>query len=219
MHGDLIEIAFVENDDGLWEVANEAAHLDVLALSDDDGLVAIAYECGECVMRLSNERAGGVDDVVAGSLPSSAILIGSAVGGDGDLNGGGAVQVVEIAFSGTDGGQMAIDDGIVDELAENGQRGALRGGVGGTQGVADAEAHAVMLGEVDVHDVVRGLALWDKVSGQKETRSALLGGLDDLSEDFDVALEGLASFGGEFVAGARACAGFVAGFFDVTGCA
>ena len=48
-------------------------------------------------------------------------------------------------------GEMVIDEGIMHELAEDGQRGALRGGVGGTQGVTDAEAHAVMLGEDDVH--------------------------------------------------------------------
>jgi hypothetical protein len=33
----------------------------------------------------------------------------------------------------------------VDELTEDGQRGALCSGVGDAQGVADAEAHAVML--------------------------------------------------------------------------
>jgi hypothetical protein len=40
---------------------------------------------------------------------------------------------------------MAIDEWIVDELTEDGQRGALCSGVGDAQGVADAEAHAVML--------------------------------------------------------------------------
>ena len=54
----------------------------------------------------------------------------------------------------TDSGEMAIDEWIVNELAENGQRGALRGVMGGAQGVADAEAHAVMLSEDDVHGVV-----------------------------------------------------------------
>lgn len=55
-----------------------------------------------------------------------------------------------------DGGEMTIDERIVDKLTEDGQRSALGGGVGGAQGVADAEAHAVMLGEDDVHSLVQG---------------------------------------------------------------
>ena len=61
------------------------------------------------------------------------------------------------------------------------------------------------------------LALWGKVNEQKEGESGLLGGFDDLAEHFDVVFEGLAASGGEFVAGAWAGAGLVAGFFDVTG--
>jgi hypothetical protein len=46
---------------------------------------------------------------------------------------------------------MGIDQGIVHELAESGDRSVLGSSVGGTQGVADAEAHAVMFGELDGH--------------------------------------------------------------------
>lgn len=113
---------------------------------------------------------------------------------------------------------MTIDERIVDELAEDGQRGALRGGVGGTQGVADAEAHAVMLGEDDVHGVVLcGFSFVGQSEWVKEAGLRLLGGFDDLAEDFDVVFEGLATSGGELVASAGAGAGVVAGFFDVTG--
>ena len=46
---------------------------------------------------------------------------------------------------------MGIDDGIVDELAEHGDRLTHGGCMSGAESVADAETHAVMLCEVDVH--------------------------------------------------------------------
>ena len=91
MCGDLTEITFFQDDHSLRKVANQATHLDVLPLADDDGLVAIAHECGERVMCLPHERAGGVDDLMAGVLPSAAMVIRSTVGGDGYLNGAGTV--------------------------------------------------------------------------------------------------------------------------------
>ena len=46
---------------------------------------------------------------------------------------------------------MGIDDGIVDELTEHSD-GLTHGGcMTGAERVADAETHAVMLCEVDVH--------------------------------------------------------------------
>jgi hypothetical protein len=53
-----------------------------------------------------------------------------------------------------DGGEMTINERIVNELTEDGERSVLCRRVGGAQGVADAEAHAVMLSEDDVHGVV-----------------------------------------------------------------
>ena len=73
------------------------------------------------------------------------------MGGDGDLLGSGAVQIIELTALRTKGGEMAIDQWIVNELTEDGERSTLGGRVGGAQGVADAEAHAVMLSEDDVH--------------------------------------------------------------------
>ena len=49
---------------------------------------------------------------------------------------------------------MTINERIVNELTEDGERSVLCRRVGGAQGVADAEAHAVMLSEDDVHGVV-----------------------------------------------------------------
>lgn len=151
MRWDFTEIAFIENDNGLGKVADEAAHFDMLTLPDDDGLIAVIHECGERVMCLFHKRTGGVDDIVSCLLPSLAMLVGGTVGCDGDLMRGGTGKIVEIALSSTDCCEMAIDERIVDELTEDGQRGALCGGVRGTQSVADAETHAVMLSEDDVH--------------------------------------------------------------------
>ncbi len=59
---------------------------------------------------------------------------------------------------------MSIDQWIVNELTEDGKRSALGGRVSSAQGVADAEAHAVMLSEDDVHDGVSfvGQSEWVK---------------------------------------------------------
>ena len=65
----------------------------------------------------------------------------------------GAAQVIEFTTSSTGRIKRAIHERIVDELAEDGQRCAPGGGIGGAQGVANAEAHAVMVGEEDVHGV------------------------------------------------------------------
>lgn len=154
MRRNLREVGFLEHDDGLGKVANKTANFDVLALADDDGQVTIADERGEGVVRFFDQRAGGVDDGVTGVLPRLAVFVGGPVGGDSDLVRRGGLEVVEIAALSADCDEMAIDERIVNELAEDGQRGALRGAVGGAQGVADAEAHAVMLSEDDVHGVV-----------------------------------------------------------------
>jgi hypothetical protein len=85
MRGNLHKVGFFKHDDGLRKVADEAANFDVLALADDDGLVTIADERGEGVVRFFDERAGGVDDGVTGALPCMTVFVGSTVGGDGDL--------------------------------------------------------------------------------------------------------------------------------------
>jgi hypothetical protein len=120
MHGNLREVGFFKHDDSLRKVADEAANFDMLALADDDGLVAIADEDGEGVMRFFDERAGGVDDAVTSVLPSLTMFVGGPVGGDGHLVCRGGLEVIEIAALSTNSGEMAIDERIVDKLAEDG---------------------------------------------------------------------------------------------------
>ena len=85
MRGDLSDVGFIENNHRLRKIADEAAHFDVLALTDDYGLVAVANECSEGMMRLLDERTGGVDDGVTGALPGTTMFVRCPVGGDGDL--------------------------------------------------------------------------------------------------------------------------------------
>jgi hypothetical protein len=58
---------------------------------------------------------------------------------------------IEFATPHTQAFQMIINQGVVNELAEKSDRLTPGGVMGGTQGVANAEAHAVMLGEVEFH--------------------------------------------------------------------
>ena len=69
MRGDLIQIGLGKHDDGLRMIADEAAHLEVSVLTDDDGLITLAHEHGESLVGLVNERAGRVGDLVAVLTP------------------------------------------------------------------------------------------------------------------------------------------------------
>lgn len=168
MRGNLCNVGFIKHDNRLRKVANESAHFDMLALPDDDWLIAFADERGERVMGLAHQRTGGVDYSVACVLPRSTMHIGRTMRSDDDVMRFGGMDVFEIATLSTDGSEMALDERIMHKLAENGQRGALRVGMRGAQGIAHPETHAVMLSEDDVHDDCSvfsvGLTLSDKVN-------------------------------------------------------
>ena len=153
MIGDLIQIGLREHDHGLRMIADEATDLDMRALADDDRLVTFTHEHGESLVGLVNERAGRVGEFVTVLSPRGTIHVRSSVRGDDDLTRGGAAEVIEIALAGADGAEMAIDQRVVHELAEDGDGLAFGGVVRGAEGVTHAEAHAVMLGEDDVHGV------------------------------------------------------------------
>jgi hypothetical protein len=68
------------------------------------------------------------------------------VGSDDDALGGGRVMRFELAAADAECLQMCIDDGIVDELSEDGDGFAHGGVMRGAEGIAHAEAHAVVLG-------------------------------------------------------------------------
>jgi len=89
--GDFADVIGVEDDAGVWEIALEAADLDVAFFTDDDGEVAFVDELGEFAMGDFDKGAGGIGDAVAGVLPAFAVFISGAVSGDDDVwSGGGA---------------------------------------------------------------------------------------------------------------------------------
>ena len=55
------DVSVVEHDVEAIEIAGEAAHLDVIALPDDDDVVAVAREGRDGAVRDVDERAGGFD--------------------------------------------------------------------------------------------------------------------------------------------------------------
>ena len=87
---------------------------------------------------------------------------------------GGAAEIIKIAAPHAHRVEVAVHKGIVNELSQNGKRRVLRGFVGGAQGVADAEAHAVMVSEKDVHDVFNFVAQSDWAEGTLEALLRML---------------------------------------------
>jgi len=144
------------DDDGLREITGEAIHLDMSALADDDRVKSEPHKHAELGVGVTDERTGAVCHSVTSRPPRVASGIRSAVRGDHDLRGRGASRRIEVAFADAGTGELLPDDGIVDEFTENGE-GSLVGEASGLgDGVADAEAEAVVLSEDDFH--------WEHVS-------------------------------------------------------
>jgi hypothetical protein len=194
--GDAGEIGFGFEDGGVGEIAGEAEDLDVAVLADDDGEAAFFFdEAAEVGVGEVDEGAGGILDDVAGLAPAGAGDVGRAVGCDHDAMGYGASGVRVIIESGlvyAEGLEALAGDGVVDELAEDGEGFAFGETLGEGEGVADAEADAVMFSEVDGHGDIRERALWDKVFGQIFLAAA---GFYDFFEDAEIILKGRAAFG------------------------
>jgi hypothetical protein len=78
--------------------------------------------------------------------------IRGAVGADDNTVSVRRARLIELAATNPQGLKMLLDHRVVNELAEKGDRLTPGGFMGGAQGVADAEAHAVMLSEMDFHE-------------------------------------------------------------------
>ena len=74
------------------------------------------------------------------------------MGGDHHLR-GRRCQGIEPLFLHASRRQPIANDGVVDEFTEDGKRRVCREALGLRDGVADAEAEAVMLCELDFHGV------------------------------------------------------------------
>ena len=86
------------------------------------------------------------------------------------------LAIGQAAAAHAEGLQVIGDDRVVDQFAEHGDRFVTSEIVSVAQGVADAEAHAVMGSEGDFHDsfLVLGFqyTLWHKVFFHKKRLSA-----------------------------------------------
>jgi len=74
------------------------------------------------------------------------------MGGDHDAVGDGVQVIVEGCLIDAERVETLAGDGVVDELAEDGEGLFMGESLGEGEGVADAEADAVMFSEVDGHD-------------------------------------------------------------------
>lgn len=110
-------------------------------LADDDREVAVPDEAGEFGMGHLDEGAGGVGEVVAGLLPSLAVVLGCSMGRDHNLSSGG-LGAFKIPVMGPLLGEAGLDQGIVGKLTEHGGGLAGEEGLGGLDGLTNAEAHA-----------------------------------------------------------------------------
>ena len=132
------------------EIAGETAHLDVVALSHDDEVIAVARQRGDGAVRHLDERAGRLDDGQAERSRPRQSPPGRAVGRHHQRRGRDVGDVLRDrnAF----GFECAEDGGVVDEIAED--REGARVGVLERErdGVAHAEAHAEACGSKDAHD-------------------------------------------------------------------
>jgi hypothetical protein len=83
---------------------------------------------------------------VARALPSLPLSIRRAMSRDDNALRGGGVLRFELSCADAERLQMRLDDGVVDELSEDGDGFAHGGVMRGAEGIAHAEAHAVVLG-------------------------------------------------------------------------
>ena len=120
-------------------------------LADDEDVEAEAVEFEGGVVGFADEGAGGVDEGFSCREEAGALAVACAVGGDEDLRGGGDIVVGFGGEGKAAGGEFGVDEGVVDELAADGDLGGVGEGTGEGEGVADAEAEAEMLGGEDFH--------------------------------------------------------------------
>jgi hypothetical protein len=143
------DVVVIQHDVEAIEIAGEAAHLHVIALPDDDDVVAGAREGRDSAVRGVNERAGGFDHGQPQGAGPREGLPGRAVGRHHQRRRLDVCHVLcdrdALRFEGPE------DGGVVDEVAEDGE-GA---GVGMLErqrdGIANAEAHAEVGCPDDTH--------------------------------------------------------------------
>ena len=143
------DVIVVEHDVEAIEIIREPAHLHVVAVPDDDDVVAVARESRDGTMRNVYERARGFDDGQpqgAGPRESSP---GRAVGRDHQRRRPDVCDVLR--NSDALRLESAQHSGVVDEVTED------REGAGGSvlqrerDGIVNAETHAEVGRPEDAH--------------------------------------------------------------------
>ena len=142
-------VIVLEHDVEAIEITGEAAHLDVVALADDDEVIAVAREGHDAAVRDAHERTRGFDHPQPQGAGSRERPFRRAVGGDhhgrcpdvGDVLRDRDALCFERAQNGR----------VVDEVAENRQRAGVRVLERELDGVANTEAHTEAGGPEDAH--------------------------------------------------------------------
>ncbi|MEI9894945.1 MAG: hypothetical protein WDN28_13925 [Chthoniobacter sp.] len=119
--------------------------------ADHHRRVAEFHQRPEFFMRQPHERAGAIRHVESRLAPLGARLVRCAMGGDHHLRRLRGCRVVERPFAHALPHQAFADDRVVDEFAEDGERGAPGQFFRLGDGVADAETKAVVFCELDFH--------------------------------------------------------------------
>ena len=148
--GELVQVRLVLDDGAVVEIADEAAHLDVPGLADDNGMSSLGRETSEGTVSARHQRTGGVVDGEAALAQFQTHAVGDAVGRQQHRR---RVDVLlTIDAHGAGGVELGDHVGIVDEIAEDGQRSLARQADGEIDGVAHAEAHTEVLSQLYLHN-------------------------------------------------------------------
>ncbi len=143
------DVSVVEHDVEAIEIAGKAAHLHVIALPDDDDVVALARESRDGAVRDVYERARGFDHrQPQGAGPREGPL-GRAVGRHHQ---GRCLDVCDV-LSDRDALRLegAQDGRVVDEVAEDREGAGVRVLERERDGIANAETHAEVGRPEDPH--------------------------------------------------------------------
>lgn len=143
------DVIIGEHDVEAIEIAGEPAHLDVIALPDDDDVVAVARQGRDRAVRHADERAGGFDDGQPQRTSARERALGGAVCRHHDGGGRDARDVLR--DSDAPGLERAQDGRVVDEVAEDGEGAGVSVLKRERDGIANAETHAEMRRSQDTH--------------------------------------------------------------------
>ena len=149
--GNAREIGGFLDHDRAGEITNQSFDLDVPGFSNDDREIAEVDQRLQLVVGMSHERTGSVGDAEAGLAPGGARTFRCAVSGDHHLRGLCAWRMSEWSLPDAASCERFLNDGVMDEFAEDGERGAVGEALGLGDGVAHAETEAEMFGEFDDH--------------------------------------------------------------------